>query len=130
MPHTSSNILWHTGWQKFVSFHQELIFWQWSGRSKYVTPPQLWSIGSSFFLFECAIVLARRLFSYIRVNCCWISWAPIYLIVINFLSKTCGNCVTISYPRQREKYLAGALAMLSGKFWLVQKYLGCITYFS
>ena len=32
-------------------------------------------------------------------------------------------------PRQREKYLADALALLSGKLWLVQKFLGCITYF-
>ena len=33
------------------------------------------------------------------------------------------------YPRQRAKYLAGALALLFRKFWLVQKFLGCITYF-
>ena len=36
-----------------------------------------------------------------------------------------GRC----YPQQRDKYLAGALALLSGKFWLVQKFLGCKTYF-
>ena len=60
-------------------------------------PPQLRSIGSSFFLsFECAFVIAQRLFSYIRVSCCWISWTTIFLIVNNFLSKTCGNCARIS----------------------------------
>ena len=26
------------------------------------------------------------------------------------------------YPRKREKYLTGALALLSGKFWLVQEF--------
>ena len=45
----------------------------------------------------------------------------------HFLPRTKKNCR--GYPRQREKYLAGALALLSGKFWLFQKFLGCITYF-
>ena len=27
MPHTPRNFLWHTGWQKFVSFNQEFSFY-------------------------------------------------------------------------------------------------------
>jgi hypothetical protein len=46
-----------------------------------------------------------------------------------FFAKNIIKKIGRGYPRQREKYLAGALAMLSGKFWLVQKFLGCITYF-
>ena len=78
-------------------------------------PPQLRSIGSIFCLFKCAIVIARRLFSYIRVNCCWISWTPIFLIVDNFLSKTFGNCATISC------YVINKLLGLVGRCLLWQK---------
>ena len=46
-----------------------------------------------------------------------------------FCQKKSKRKIGRGYPLQREKYLAGALVFVLGKFWFVQKFLGCITYF-
>ena len=47
-----------------------------------------------------------------------------------FFSKNIFKKIGRGYFRQREKYLAGALALLFGKFWLVNKFLGVKHIFS
>ena len=64
MPFTPSNILRHTGWQKFVLFHQEFSFRQWYGRSNYVFPPELKSVGSNFLVWMCHCHCWMALFLY------------------------------------------------------------------
>ena len=63
MPHTPSNILWHTGWHKFVLFHQEFSFWQWSGIDlwKVLGCPETLGVYNIFFPYY---HISYRLFAF------------------------------------------------------------------